>query len=121
LFKAHLHAIAATDFFTVEVLTWTGPVRSFVLFVIDLDTRRVQIAGIVRQPDGGWMKQVARNRTDGADKFLNPKRHMIHDRDPLFTDEFRDIPSWRGHDVSQASAHSPNLTPMPSGSPFRCA
>ena len=44
--KAHWGAIAATDFFTVEVLTSSGLIRYFVLFVIDLKTRRVEIAGI---------------------------------------------------------------------------
>ena len=48
--KAHWGAIAATDFFTVEVLTRHGLVRYFVLFVIDLKTRRVEIAGISHQP-----------------------------------------------------------------------
>ena len=93
----------------VEVLTLTGLVRYFVLFVIDLDTRRVQIAGIVRHPDGGWMKQVARNPTDGVDGFLNAKRYLLHDRDPLFTDEFRDILRGVGVTCLKLPAHSPNL------------
>ena len=38
-------AIAATDFFSVEVITQSGLVRYFVLFVIDLKTRRIEIAG----------------------------------------------------------------------------
>jgi hypothetical protein len=33
--------------------------RSYVLFVIALQTRRVEIAGIIRQPHGAWMLQVA--------------------------------------------------------------
>ena len=45
--RAHWGAIAAMDFFTVEVLTWAGLVRYHVLFVIDLATRRVEIAGIL--------------------------------------------------------------------------
>jgi putative transposase len=49
-FKADLGAVCAVDFFSVEVLARTGLVRTFPLFVIDLETRRVQIAGIVRQP-----------------------------------------------------------------------
>ena len=57
--KAHLGSIAATDFFTVEALTLTGLVRYYVLFVIDIETRRVQIAGILRQPYGAWMKHRA--------------------------------------------------------------
>ena len=48
--QSHLGAIAGADFFTVEVLTPFGLVRYFVLFVIDIGTRRVQIAGITSQP-----------------------------------------------------------------------
>jgi putative transposase len=88
---AHLGSIAATDFFTVEVLTLAGLVRYFVLFVIEIETRRVQIAGIVRQPHGTWMKQIARNLTDNVEGFLQGMRYLNHDRDPLFTDEFGDI------------------------------
>jgi putative transposase len=53
--KAHWGAVAATDFFTVEVLTMTGLVRYFVLLVMDLRTRRVRIAGIDHQPSKAWM------------------------------------------------------------------
>ena len=68
--KAHLGALAAMDFFNVEVLSLAGLVRYSVLFVIDVKTRHVHIAGIVRQPHGDWMKQVARNLTDNVDGFL---------------------------------------------------
>ena len=50
--RARWGAIAATDFFTVEVATWRGLVRYFVLFVIDLKSRRVEIAGITAAPNG---------------------------------------------------------------------
>jgi putative transposase len=66
--------IATTDFFTVEVLTFTGLVRYVVLFVIDLESRRVHIAGVVRQPYGAWIQQVARNLVDNVDGFLKGKR-----------------------------------------------
>ncbi len=56
--RAHWGVIAATDFFSVEVLTRRGLVRTFVLFVIDLETRRVEVAGIAQHPDGEWMKQI---------------------------------------------------------------
>ncbi len=46
-------------------------VRYYVLFVIDLESRRVEIAGIVHQPYGAWMKQIARNLADPFDGFLN--------------------------------------------------
>ena len=65
--KAHWGAIAAEDLFTVQVLTMHGLVRYSVLFVIDLKTRCVQIAGIAHDPHGAWMEQVARDLTDAVD------------------------------------------------------
>jgi hypothetical protein len=86
--KAHWGAIAATDFFTIEGVTWRGLVKYFVLFVIDPKTPRIEIAGIAADPDGRWMRQIARNLTDGEDGFLLRSRYLIHDRDPLFTKGF---------------------------------
>ena len=83
--QAHWDGLAAADLFTVEVLTLTGLKRYFVFFVIELHTRRVQIAGIHPQPDGAWMEQLARNLTDPVDGFLRTARYLIHDRDPLYT------------------------------------
>jgi HTH-like domain len=89
--KAHFGVIAATDFFTVEVLTLGGLVRYVVWFVIDLESRRVHIAGLARYPHDAWIQQVARNLADSVDGFLRGKRYLIHDRDPLFTEAFRAV------------------------------
>jgi len=70
--RTHFDVLAATDFFTVEVWTALGLVRYHVLFVIRLATREVQIAGIIPEPHGRWMKQIARNLTDGLDGFRWP-------------------------------------------------
>ncbi len=105
--KAHAGSLCAVDFFSVEVLTLTGLVRTFVLFVIDVETRRVQICGVVRQPHGDWMKQVARNLTDGVDGLLAGKRFLIHDRDPLFTQEFWDILRAARHPMPEAAGTQP--------------
>ena len=71
--KVHGGAIAATDLFTVEVVNPFGLVRYHVLFVIDIVTRCVCIGGITSDPNGEWMKQVARtlarNLTDMWDGF----------------------------------------------------
>jgi transposase InsO family protein len=107
--KAHLGSIAATDFFSVEVLTFGGLVRYFVLFVIDIETRCVQVAGIVQQPHGAWKKQIARNLIDHVDGFLWGTRYLIHDRDPLFTDEFRELLRAAGVKCLKLPAQSPNL------------
>ena len=80
--KAHWGTIAATDLFTVEVVNPFGLVRYHLLFVIDIATRCVCIGGITSDPNGEWMKQVARNLTDMWDGFLLGKRYLIHDRDP---------------------------------------
>ncbi len=81
--KAHWGAIAATDFFSVEVLTPVGLVRYFVLFVIDLKTRRVEIAGIALPLVSVWVTPVARNLPVGS--FLLAAPHdVIRDRGPPF-------------------------------------
>ena len=107
--EAHWDVLAATDFFTVEVWTSSGLVRVVVLFVIELSTRRVEIAGICKQPDGAWMTQISRNLTDASDGFLVGKRYLIHDRDPLFTAEFRETLASAGVEVVRLPPRSPNL------------
>jgi transposase InsO family protein len=107
--KAHFGVIAATDFFTVEALTLGGLVRYMVWFVIDLESRRVQIAGLIRHPHDAWIQQVARNLTDSVDGFLCGKRYLIHDRDPLFTDAFRAVLRAAGIECLKLPARSPNL------------
>ena len=107
--KAHSSAIAATDFFSVEVLTRAGLVCYLVLFIIDLQTRRIEVAGIVQQPDGRWMQQIARNVTDIETGSLNGTRYLIHDRDPLFTDSFTTLLRSAGIETVKLPARSPNL------------
>ena len=107
--KAHWDVIAATDLFTVEAWSLTGLVRYSVLFFMDLSTRKVQIAGIMAEPTGERMKQVARNLTDPLDGFLSGKRYLIHDRDPLFTKAFAAILKTAGVRVVKLPPRSPNL------------
>jgi hypothetical protein len=54
----------------------------------ELSTRRVEVGGIASKANGLWMIQVARNLTDGVDGFFKGKRYLIHDRDPLYTQQF---------------------------------
>jgi putative transposase len=89
--KAHWGAIAATDFFSVEVLTSGGPVRYPVLFVIDLKTRRVHIAGVSCQADGAWMRRSPATSRMAPRARLTGFGHLIVDRDPLHTAHFRSL------------------------------
>jgi putative transposase len=107
--KAHWEGLAATDLFTVEVLTLSGLRRYFVFFVIEIHSRRVKIAGICHQPHGAWMEQLARNLTDGFDGFLRGATHLIHDRDPLFTQAFDEILKSAGVTPIKLPPRSPNL------------
>jgi hypothetical protein len=84
----HWDLIAAADFFTVEVWTGRGLRRFLVLLFIELSTRRVEIGGISAVANGLWMSQITRNLTDSEEGLLRGKRHLIHDRDPLFTQNF---------------------------------
>ena len=68
--KSHADVIASADFFTTEVWTARGLVTYYTLFVIDIASRTVEIAGTTTNPDGTFMMQVARNLTDSVDGFL---------------------------------------------------
>lgn len=105
----HWELLAAADFFTVEVWTPKGLQRVFVLFFIELSTRRIQIAGISTKANGLWMNQIARNLTDSVDGLLVGKRYLIHDRDPLFTVEFLSALADAGVESVKLPPQSPNL------------
>lgn len=62
----------------------TLPQGFYVLFFIDLGTRRVRLAGITTNPDGRWVTQQARNllmQLDDEDVrpgFLIRDREQVH-------------------------------------------
>src|SRR5919205_1158070 len=107
--KLHWEVLAATDFFTVEVATWHGLVTYYVLVVIDLATRQVQIAGITPYPTAAFMQQCARQLTDPCDGFLLGKRYLIHDRDTKFTQMFDGFLKSSGVEPLLLPPRSPNL------------
>lgn len=100
----HWQQIVASDFFTIEVWTLKGLQRFIVLFFIELSTRRVEVGGIASKANGLWMAQIARNVTDDVEGFLKGKRYLIHDRDPLYTQEFLNM-------LAEASIQSVKLPP----------
>jgi putative transposase len=86
-----------------------GLQRYIVLFFMELSTRRVEVAGIARRADELWMVQTARNVTDGLEGFLKEKRYLIHDRDPLYTKQFRSMLAEAGIESVMLPPRSPNL------------
>jgi hypothetical protein len=76
--------LAAADFTTIEVWTRGGLVTFYILVVMRLSTRRIEIAGITPHPDTAWVQQIARNLTGCYDGFLSDARYVLVDRDNKF-------------------------------------
>ncbi len=106
--KATWGECAAADFFTTEVWTPRGLKTFHTLFVLDIATRRVLIAGTTRTPNEGFMAQVARNLTDVADGFLRGHRKLIVDRDTKFTRGFQALLASGGVETIFTPPRSPN-------------
>jgi putative transposase len=107
--KRHWEVLAATDFFTVEVATWHGLVTYYVLVVMELATRRVEIAGITPHPTDAFMVQCARQLTDPLEGFLLGKRYLLHDRDTKYTQAFDAFLKDSGVEPVLLPPQSPNL------------
>jgi putative transposase len=106
--KAHWPNLAAIDFTTIEVWTKGGLVTHYVLFVMELATRKVVCAGITPHPDAAWILQVGRNLTDAFSGFLHGKRFLIMDRDGSFHAAFRGLLESAGIQPVRTPARSPN-------------
>ena len=107
--KSHWDVMASIDFTTVEVWTKTGLVTFYLLFVMELKTRRVHFAGCTTSPHEVWMKQIARELTNCEDGFLNGKRYLIMDRDTKFSESFRSFLSNESVEPVRLPPRSPNM------------
>ena len=106
--RAHWGAIAGADFFTSEVWTPRGLVTYYTLFVIDLQSRRIHVAGSTPTPDAWFMAQAARRLTDVVDGFLARHRILICDRDRKWTESFRRIVEGAGVRIVLTPVQGPN-------------
>ncbi|HEX5923150.1 MAG TPA: hypothetical protein VFY45_04920, partial [Baekduia sp.] len=79
--------------------------RSYVLFFIELQTRRVHLAGATTNPDRRWVAQQARNLSLTA--ALDDITFLIRDRDSKFTGGFDEIFRTEGIAVIQTPFRSP--------------
>lgn len=107
--KSHWDVMASIDFTTVEVWTKSGLVTFYLLFVMELKTRRVHFAGCTSSPHEVWMKQLARELTNCEDGFLDGKRYLIMDRDTKFCESFRVFLSNEGVKPVRLPPRSPNM------------
>jgi putative transposase len=97
--------IVACDFFTVESI-WLR--RLYVLFFIELDTRRVHVAGVTANPDGAWVTQQARNLLLVLGERGRRVRFLLRDRDTKFCRSFDDVFRSEGAEVLLTPVQAPN-------------
>jgi putative transposase len=107
--RAFLHqpaaGILACDFFTVDTV-WLR--RLYVLFFIELDTRRVHLAGVSASPDGVWVTQQARNLLLVLEEQGRRVRFLLRDRDGKFCRAFDDVFRSEGAEVVLTPVQAPN-------------
>jgi putative transposase len=95
-------SMLACDFFTVETVALR---RFYVLFFIELGSRRVHLAGCTPNPTGAWVSQQARNLSFSG--LFDRMRFLIHDRDSKFTAAFDEIFRSEGIKVIHTPIRSP--------------
>jgi hypothetical protein len=86
--RGQAQSMLACDFFTVDTVFST---RLYVLFFIELATRRVHLAGTTANPNSLWVAQQALNFAWSLADRPAPPRFLIHDRDSEFTGAFDEV------------------------------
>ena len=100
--RAQAASVVACDFVCVD----TALLRRYhALFFIELQTRRVHLAGTTANPDGQWVIQQARNL--GLSGALEDVRFLVRDRDAKFVTGFDEVFRTEGVNVVRTPFGSP--------------
>jgi putative transposase len=102
--RAQAQSMLAVDFFTVETIALQ---RLYVLFFIELGSRRVHCAGCTANPTGSWVTQQARQFAWTLQERPGSFRFLIRDRDSKFTRDFDAVFASEGIQIIKTPVRAP--------------
>jgi putative transposase len=114
--RAQAEGIIASDFLTVETIRLK---TLYILFFIELDTRRVHVAGITANPDSAWVSQQACNLAFCFDDRSARVRFLLRDRDAKYSDPFDEVFRTEGIEVIRTPIRAPRANALAERCPDR--